>query len=788
MTNERITEDIVREHFKRDPLFDVISFEEQVPQDERIKDCLSRASKNKTNRPGHPEFIITFPEFPDSIIIIECKAETKFHESAEKNDPTGYAVDGVIHYQKFLAKKYNVLAIAVSGQEKTTLKVSSFYRKHDERNYIERDNELLSIHSYITLFKDMSIADNVENIEITKTAIYLNENLNDYSIIEYERCTLVSAILLALQNESFRLSYKNQTRPNRIANEIIVNIKNVLEDCNIDEGRSDSIISEFRKIENYPISKLIKIKKKKERLEKDNYVLRDITAHLEQKILPLMLMGDKGYDVLGKFYTEFIRYAGTNQKTGLVLTPKHITEFFCKVADLDDDDVVFDLCCGTGGFLISAMKYIIEKAGNNQSKIKFIKERQICGVEIRPDMFAYACSNMIMCGDGKSNIYQGDSFSPANTEEIRKLKPTVSFLNPPYDVGEAEQLRFIENSLSILSKGGRCIAIVKFSCAIKSNRDIEETKRRLLDAHTLEATFSMPDDLFYPVGVSTCIMVFKAKIGHPKEYKTFFGYFKNDGMQKVKNIGRIDVINKWHTIEKKWVNLFINREIEDGMSVLKKVTPSDEWCAESYLETDYKVLTEEFFKETIKDNIASCFANGFIKEVTEKSLISKNISLFNGREWRWFPYNFLFEIKKGERLTEPNRISGSTPFITAKSTNNGITCRLDANEFKDIKRMFNNKITIDMFYNCFYHNYDYFSDDNIHTLINKHTTNKYIDMFLCTVMKLEKFKWAYGRQVRLSRLVNGKIKLPIDIAKSDVPDWQFMETYIKSLPYSSSLI
>src|SRR5690606_15765116 len=101
---------------------------------------------------------------------------------------------------------------------------------------------------------------------------------------------------------------------------------------------------------------------------------------------------------LGRFYREFIRYAGTDKKTGLVLTPQHITEFFCDVVNLNVNDVVFDSCCGSGGFLISAMKHMLQLAGTDQKKRRAIKEHQLIGIERRTDMFTFACSNMMMSG------------------------------------------------------------------------------------------------------------------------------------------------------------------------------------------------------------------------------------------------------------------------------------------------------------------------------------------------------------------------------------------------------
>ena len=60
----------------------------------------------------------------------------------------------------------------------------------------------------------------------------------------------------------------------------------------------------------------------------------------------------KYYDVFGEFYIEFLRYAYNDKKLGIVLTPKHITELFCDIAGVSKESVVFDNCCGTGGFLI----------------------------------------------------------------------------------------------------------------------------------------------------------------------------------------------------------------------------------------------------------------------------------------------------------------------------------------------------------------------------------------------------------------------------------------------------
>ena len=610
MPNERLTEEFVRDHFKSDPLFGAIKLEEQKTSIPKAKQCLARASKNQTGKIGYPEFLISFPGLPDDIIVVECKADIKLHTSEDRNAPSKYAVDGVLHYSSFLSQKYNVIAIAVSGINKKEMKVSSFYQEHNQMDVVKVDAKLLSVFSYICHFSDDIQARSIEGAEITRTAIDLNVELNSYSIVEYERCTLISALLLALHNQSFKDSYKTtaatkqlKPMPKRLSRAIMTGIRNVLEDNDIDADRTDSMIAEYDKITSYPIAKSEKIKKKRSTEEEPNYVLRDLTERLEKSILPLIGMGDRGYDVLGRFYREFIRYAGTDRKTGLVLTPQHITEFVGEVVNLNVNDVVYDSCCGSGGFLISAMKRMAELAGNDADKKFHIKRNQLVGIEKRTDMFTYACSNMMMSGDGKAHIYQGDSFSANHVQRVRALQPTVAFLNPPYDVGEVGQLEFIEKALSCLEPGGRCAAVVQMSCATSAGSAAVQIRERLLDNHQLLGVFSMPSDLFHPVGVITCIMVFQAHGPHPVGYKVFFGYFKNDGFRKTKHMGRVDD-GRWEPIKDRWLNCYLNRESVAGLSVLKAVTPSDEWCPEAYMETDYSTIRKVEFEQALREYVA----------------------------------------------------------------------------------------------------------------------------------------------------------------------------------------
>lgn len=140
-------------------------------------------------------------------------------------------------------------------------------------------------------------------------------------------------------------------------------------------------------------------------------------------------------------------------------------------------------------------------------------------------------------------------------------------------------------------------------CALAQKGKILELKKKLLSKHTLEAVMSMPDELFFNsnVGVVSCIMVFTAHKKHPANKETYFGYWKNDGFVKRKTKGRNDAYHTWSSVKEKWIESYINRKSIAGLSVMKTVTTTDEWCAEAYMETDYNTLTELDFIKTIKN-------------------------------------------------------------------------------------------------------------------------------------------------------------------------------------------
>ena len=327
--------------------------------------------------------------------------------------------------------------------------------------------------------------------------------------------------------------------------------------------------------------------------------MHELIDRLNVKVWPFISVYHD-FDVVGQFYGEFLKYTGGDKKAlGIVLTPHHVTDLFAALANVNKSSKVLDICAGTGGFLISAMHRMFKSATTIAQK-NAIKEFGLVGVEQQPNMFALAASNMILRGDGKANLYQGSCFDDAITNAVKAHKCDVGVINPPYSQSDIDlhEMKFIKHMLDCLVPGGTGIAIVPMGCAISA----DNLRSEILKEHTLEAVMSMPDQLFYPVGTVTCVMVFTAHKSHASSNrKTWFGYWKDDGFVKTKHKGRIDIDYAWPQRRDAWVQSFRNREVYVGESVMHQVTGKDEWCAEAYMETDYSKIQQDDFDKVVRD-------------------------------------------------------------------------------------------------------------------------------------------------------------------------------------------
>ncbi|MFA7021667.1 class I SAM-dependent DNA methyltransferase [Aliarcobacter sp.] len=607
MSNERITENLVRDRLRSLNYYEPdnsITVEEQKSEVQKVKKLLAKSSKKGSGNGGYPEFIITNTLDTDFIIVIECKADVKKHESDNKDKPVDFAVDGVLHYAKFLSKEYTVLAIAVSGTTEDSLKISNFLIPCESNNIKVLTNESCKIVDTIVTFDDyyrLSAFDPEVESKRHQDLIAFARSLHEFiwtraKISEEDKPLLVSGTLIALMNKSFSKSFKNYSAED-MPEEWLRAIKKELESADIPQAKKDTMLQPYANVASQPNlgkpdSKLIK--------QYPQGVLYEVIREINDNVWPFISVYHN-FDVVGHFYGEFLKYTGGDKKAlGIVLTPRHVTELFCDIANVNKNDKVLDICAGTGGFLISAMQSMLKTALTQEERID-IKKNRLIGIENNPKMFALAASNMILRGDGKANLHQGSCFDDAITKSIKELKPTVGFLNPPYSQSKSDvelhELYFVKHMLDQLKKGGIGVAIVPMSCAISPS----QAKQDILNKHTLKAVMSMPNELFYPVGTITCIVVFEAHKPHlDSKKKSWFGYWKDDGFEKTKNMGRIDLKKKWESIKDKWIEAYRNNEVHAGESVTAYVTADDEWCAEAYMQTDYSQLSQKEFEEVVR--------------------------------------------------------------------------------------------------------------------------------------------------------------------------------------------
>ena len=608
MSSERKTEGLVRDrlralgYFKPD---NSITVEDQKSEIAKVKALLSKASKNAKGNAGYPEFIISNRKDTAFLIVFECKADVRKHESPNRDKPVEYAVDGVLHYAKHLAKHFTVLAVAVSGTTASSLKVSNFLMPAGTTEAKELRNESEAVVSEVISYDDYyrlaSFDPDVakkRHSDLLAFSRELHELIwTKAKISEEDKPLLVSGTLIALMSLSFMKTF-NSLPVDDVQDAWLGAIKKELDKASIPQTKKDTMLQPYTTIAVHPNlgrpdSKTVK--------EYPDGVFKEIISKICESVWPYINIYHD-FDVVGQFYGEFLKYTGGDKKAlGIVLTPRHVAELFSLIANVGTESKVLDICAGTGGFLISAMQHMLRKATTEKQRTE-IKKMRLIGIENNPKMFALAASNMILRGDGKANLHQASCFDDAVIKEIKRTKANVGMLNPPYaqskSDAELHELYFVKQMLDCLQEGGMGIAIVPMSCAISPN----PVRQELMKHHTLDAVMSMPQELFYPVGTVTCIMVWIAKKPHAKtSRKTWFGYWRDDGFIKTKHLGRIDAYGQWPAIRDRWVEMFRNREVHAGESVIQQVTADDEWCVEAYMATDYTKLTQADFEEVVRN-------------------------------------------------------------------------------------------------------------------------------------------------------------------------------------------
>jgi len=578
-----------------------------------VNDALKTASKKGTGRVGFPEFVGISNDF---IIVIEDKADLDKQVNYVNEEQAEYAVDvkslknfaenGAYHYGKHIIENTNfkkVFAFGCSGDEKHHVIRPIFIDKNGYKLLKPVENfENFSASNIDKYYREQVLeetpAETLELEEVLKKSAELHEALRNYGQLgDSEKPLVVSAILLALREDSKiadQLKGDNLKTDGKIIYDALSTHMTRVEVK--PETKKEQVLAQFDIIKNRTLLNQVD-----ERLEKTP--LKYFTEFLQKNVYA-SVVANSTEDVLGRFYGEFIRYSGGDGQTlGVVLTPSHITDIFCDLVDLKPTDIVFDPCCGTGGFLISAMHRMLEQA--KPDEVETIKKDRIHGIEIREDMFSIATTNMILRGDGKSNLIKND-FLKRDIKSMRANNYSVGFINPPYsqakgkDTAHLSEIHFIEHLLDGLADNGRCVIIVPQSTMVGKSKSDKEVKKRILTKHTLEGVITLNKETFYGVGTNPCIAIFTAHKPHSEKKFCKFINYEDDGFAVRKHVGLVETERakerKAHLLNC-WLH---DAPAETKFMVKTTIEPEDEWLHSFYYFND-EIPKVEDFENTIAD-------------------------------------------------------------------------------------------------------------------------------------------------------------------------------------------
>lgn len=530
-------------------------------------------------------------------IIIETKVDFNKNDEAQ--------LSAYVEYEKKLNNNKVIAILANTLDEK----IKVWRGVVSDADFLPNETALRSIDEYVDFYT--SKVNNKE--QVMQNTYKLNELLHKHGISEKLRSQFVGTCLLALKNN---VDYKTITLT---AAQIRVRIKEVLETLLTDSMEKAEKLALLNK--NVLESQDVRTLKVED--------FREILLAIEKTILPYI--NDKstsGQDLLNLFFVTFNKYVGKSDKNQ-AFTPDHITDFMAKIVGVNKRSVILDPCCGSGSFLVRAMTQALDDCATAKEQEK-VKKEQIHGIEFDENIYGLATTNMLIHSDGNSNIRQGSCFD--FKELIQEKRPNIILMNPPYNAQRkympekytktwakdkkedpSKGLYFVKYIMDILNEvnvSATLAVLLPVACAIGTAREIGKLKEDILKENTLDAVFTLPNEIFYPgASASACCMIFKVGKKHSdvSNPDTYFGYYKDDGFRKKKNLGRIEQVANnsdksiWANIEESWIKLYRERKAVDGKSAIKKVTHKDEWLCEAHMKTDYSDLSNIIFEETIRN-------------------------------------------------------------------------------------------------------------------------------------------------------------------------------------------
>jgi hypothetical protein len=507
--------------------------------------------------------LIEYKGYKNKLVKLDSNGQVE--NKTAKNEPhlkniNSFAVNGAVHYANALLHHTSytgIIAIGMTGykdeSEKIQYEIGVYYvsksnfgvgqkvGEFSDFSFLAPENFDAFIEKVRTLSLSQEEIDKLKEQrekEIDTSLVKLNNDIyqNEKGLGENDRVYLVAASIIATLGIPGKVApleksdLKSSSEEGNTDGEILIRkIKAFLSEKKLPEEKKELIV---RTLQNTLLMDNIN------KIENGESQLKKVFVKIIDDLGIYYKIG-LTTDFTGKLFNEMYGWLGFTQDklNDVVLTPSYVATLLVKLARVNKDSFVWDFATGSAGLLVAAMNEMLSDAKNSitspdeltQKEIK-IKAEQLLGLELLSSVYMLAILNMIMMGDGSSNILNKDSLSDfdgkygfGKTED--KFPADAFVLNPPYSAS-GNGMNFVEKALGMMNKGYAAIIIQNSAGSGKAR----EYNKKILEKHTLIASIKMPIDIFIgKSSVQTNIYVFKVNEKHHKDEMVKFIDFSNDG-------------------------------------------------------------------------------------------------------------------------------------------------------------------------------------------------------------------------------------------------------------------
>ena len=543
--------------------------------DRALEEYSSKQGGNGGNRPDcklllqdselrYYPILIEYKGYRDRLVKRDATGKVSIKKSDNTDDfqsINNYAVNGAVHYANALlhyTDYTDIIAIGVTGYKDETGKlrhsIGVYYvssqnygygqevAQFEDLSFLKKEN----FDAFIAQVRALNLTEEEKNQSIEKREQEINASLvklnndiykDEKGLSEAARVYLVAASIIANLGIKGKVAplekqdLKSYTGKGERDGDIMLNkIRTFLTEKQVPEDKKDLIIQNFS-----------------ESLLTNENINKPINGESQLKRVFCKVIDDLGLyykiglttDFTGRLFNEMYNWLGFTQDkmNDVVLTPSYVAAFLARLARVDKDSYVWDFATGSAGLLVAAMNIMLDDAkarikspDEYKKKEAYIKANQLLGLEILPQIYMLAVLNMILMGDGSSNILNRNSLNDFNgnygfvrTDE--KFPATAFVLNPPYSA-KGNGMVFVKKALSMMSSGYAAVIIQN---SAGSGKAVEYNKN-ILQHSTLLASIKMPIDLFVgKSSVQTNVYVFRVGEPHHKDEIVKFIDFSNDG-------------------------------------------------------------------------------------------------------------------------------------------------------------------------------------------------------------------------------------------------------------------